>query len=75
MNHARTTPSCAATHEARSASVSALVAGIESSIILLPAPTATVLAQAGSRFDHVDIEILEWIAAHGRGKRRSRWLM
>ena len=25
--------------------------------------------------DGVDIEILEWIAAHGRGKRRSRWVM
>jgi hypothetical protein len=74
MNHARTTPSCAAT-QARSTGVSALVAGIESSTILLPEPAVAALAQAGSRFDQVDAEILEWIAAHGRGKRRSRWVM
>ena len=72
MNQARTIPSHAAT-QGRSTGVAALVAGIESSSILLPAPAA--LAQAGSLFDHVDIEILEWIAAHGRGKRRSRWVM
>ena len=71
MNQARMIPSHAA--QERSTGVSALVAGIESSSILLPAPAA--LAQAGSLFDHVDIEILEWIAAHGRGKRRSRWVM
>jgi len=58
---------------ARSTGVAALVAGIESSSILLPAPAT--LAQGGSHFDDVDIEILEWIAAHGRGKRRSRWVM
>ena len=72
MNQARTIPSHAAT-QGRSTGVAALVAGIESSSILLPAPAA--LAQAGSRFDDVDTEILEWIAAHGRGKRRSRWVM
>jgi hypothetical protein len=72
MNQARTIPSRAAT-QARSTGVSALVAGIERSSILLPAPAA--LAQGGSHFDDVDIEILEWIAAHGRGKRRSRWVM
>jgi hypothetical protein len=69
MNHARTIPSSAG-HKARSAGVSSLVAGIESSSILVPAH------DAGSRFDPVDIEILEWIAAHGRGKRRhGGWLM
>ena len=72
MNQARTIPSRAAT-PARSTGVAALVAGIESSSILLPAPAT--LAQGGSNFDDVDIEILEWIAAHGRGKRRSRWVM
>jgi hypothetical protein len=72
MNQARTIPSRAAA-QARSTGVAALVAGIESSSILLPAPAA--LAQAGSRFDPVDAEILEWIAAHGRGRRRSRWVM
>ncbi|MEA2996254.1 MAG: hypothetical protein QOG74_1803 [Alphaproteobacteria bacterium] len=72
MNQARTIPSRAAT-QGRSTGVSALVAGIESSSILLPAPAA--LAQAGGRLDQVDAEILEWIAAHGRGKRRSRWVM
>jgi hypothetical protein len=71
MNQARTIPSHAA--QARSTGVLALVAGIESSSILLPAPAT--LAQGGSHFDDVDIEILEWIAAHGRGKRRSRWVM
>jgi hypothetical protein len=75
MNQACTIPSVAAAREARSTGVSALVAGIQSSSIRLPAPAAATLAQAGSRFDHVDIEILEWIAAHGRGKRRSRWVM
>jgi hypothetical protein len=74
MNQARTIPSRAAAHAAQSTDVAALVAGIESSTILLPAPAAA-LAQAGSGFDHVDIEILEWIASHGRGKRRSRWVM
>jgi len=72
MNQARTIPSLAAT-QGRSTGVAALVAGIESSSILLPAPAT--LAQGGSHFDDVDIEILEWIAAHGRGKRRSRWVM
>jgi hypothetical protein len=73
MNQARTIPSRAAT-QGRSTGVAALVAGIESSSILLPTPAAA-LAQAGSRYDQVDAEILEWIAAHGRGKRRSRWVM
>jgi hypothetical protein len=68
-------PPRAAARAARSTGVSALVAGIQSSSILLAAPGAATLAQAGSRFDHADIEILEWIAAHGRGKRRSRWVM
>ena len=71
MNQARMIPSHAT--QVRSTGVSALVAGIESSSILLPAPAT--LAQGGSHFDDVDIEILEWIAAHGRGKRRSRWVM
>jgi len=75
MNEARTIPSSAA-HEARSTGVSSLVAGIESSSILVPARDPGTPAEAGDRFDPVDIEILEWIAAHGRGKRRrSGWLM
>jgi hypothetical protein len=75
MNHARTIPS-STLHEARSTGVSSLVAGIESSPIRVPARDAGTPAEAGGRFDPVDIEILEWIAAHGRGKRRrGGWLM
>jgi hypothetical protein len=74
MNHARTISS-SILHEARSTGVSSLIAGIESSSILVPRDAARP-ADAGSCFDAVDIEILEWIAAHGRGKRRrSGWLM
>jgi len=74
MNHARTIPA-STPQEARSTGVSSLVAGIESSSIVVPAGDAGRLAEAGSRFDPGDIEILEWMAAHGRGKRRGGWLM
>jgi len=74
MNHARTIPA-STPQEARSTGVSSLVAGIESSSILVTGRDAGRLTEAGSRFDLVDIEILEWIAAHGRGKRRGGWLM
>jgi hypothetical protein len=68
MTHARSTPSRAASREARPSAGTALN-GRE------VAAAACALRQGGTQFDTVDIEILEWIASHVRTQRRSGWLM
>jgi hypothetical protein len=68
MTHARSTPSRAASREARPSAGTAL------NRREVP-PAACALRQGGTQFDTVDIEILEWIASHVRTKRRSGWLM
>ena len=42
---------------------------------VLPATDSGDASPCAWQDDSVDIEILEWIAAHGRGKRRGGWLM
>jgi hypothetical protein len=78
MKHARSTQPPA--HEV--ADVAVLIATVRSSSILVPASGTTARDEASPRVagalpygDKVDIQILEWIASHGRGKRRSGWLM
>jgi hypothetical protein len=83
MNPARSTRLPGAPDVARAADVAALIATIAGSSILVPARSVTpdetlrpLATRALPYADKADIQILEWIAAQGRGKRRrSGWLM